>query len=58
MQSSAPSDNARNANSLCSAVRVDTMGTGNGRGHMIFSRNTNPFIRGIFTLSVKTSGYI
>jgi len=30
MQSSAPSDNARNATSLCSAVGVDTMTTGIG----------------------------
>ena len=37
-------------------VRVDTMITGIGRSRMIFSRNSMPFMFGISTSSVITSG--
>ena len=38
------------------AVRLETMTTGIGRSRIIFSRNSRPFIFGISTSSVITSG--
>jgi hypothetical protein len=38
-------------------VRLETMITGIGRRRMIFSRNSMPFMFGISTSSVITSGF-
>ena len=38
-------------------VRVETMTTGMGRSRIIFSRNSSPFMLGISTSSVRTSGF-
>ncbi len=55
-QSKAPSSSARRLASAPRLVRVETITTGIGRSRMILSRNSMPFICGISTSSVSTSG--
>ena len=56
-QSKAPSSSACKDASAPRPVSVETMTTGIGRRRMIFSRNSRPFMAGISTSSVTTSGF-
>ena len=55
--STAPISSAARVTSVPAAVRVETMTTGMGRSRMIFSRNSSPFMLGISTSRVMTSGF-